>query len=144
MADVFNLQRFVDAQDSGGTYASAVEELRNGAKRSHWMWFVFPQIAGLGHSAMARRYAVGDLKEAQAYLEHPVLGARLKVCTAILTQLAASNPIEIFGVIDAQKLKSSMTLFARADPTADAFREVLDLYFDGEFDTETDRRLERQ
>jgi uncharacterized protein (DUF1810 family) len=136
----FDLDRFVTAQDSGGTYDRALAELRRGAKTSHWMWFVFPQIAGLGYSATSRRYAISALAEAQAYLAHPVLGPRLRECTAVVA--AASGSAErIFGGIDAQKLHSSMTLFHRADPDDAVFAQVLDKFFDGHPDAATDQRL---
>lgn len=105
------------------------------------MWFVFPQIAGLGHSAMAQRYSISGLSEARAYLAHHVLGARLLLCTNILTRLPSTNAIEIFGVVDSQKLQSSMTLFLRAGPPHDPFRQVLDQYFVGMADAATDQRL---
>jgi uncharacterized protein (DUF1810 family) len=141
MDDPYNLQRFVAAQDAGGTYARAVEELRRGRKTSHWMWFVFPQIAGLGHSQMSRVYAISSLDEASAYLQHPVLGPRLRECAAIVAGLAAGSAEDVFGWIDAQKLRSSMTLFLRADPEDSVFRRVLDNYFDGRPDPATDQRL---
>jgi uncharacterized protein (DUF1810 family) len=143
VADPFDLQRFLDAQDSGGTYDRALAELRAGRKRSHWMWFVFPQIAGLGHSPTARRYAISELPEAQAYLTHPVLGARLRECTDALLALdpAATDAAAILGGIDAVKLRSSMTLFARADPAEPRFAAVLGRFFGGERDPATERRL---
>ncbi|MCW2534334.1 MAG: hypothetical protein JWQ26_33 [Modestobacter sp.] len=141
MSDSFDLQRFVDAQDSGGTYAAAVRELRAGVKRGHWMWFVFPQVAGLGRSATAQRYAVSGLPEARAYLAHPVLGPRLRECTEALTELPATNAVAVFGPVDAQKLRSSMTLFSRADPDEPVFRRVLDQWFDGAEDEGTTSRL---
>jgi uncharacterized protein (DUF1810 family) len=141
MSDSFDLQRFVDAQDSGGTYAAAVRELRAGAKRGHWMWFVFPQVAGLGRSATAQRYAVSGLPEARAYLAHPVLGPRLRECTEALTELPATNAVAVFGPVDAQKLRSSVTLFSRADPDEPVFRRVLDQWFDGAEDEGTTSRL---
>jgi uncharacterized protein (DUF1810 family) len=141
MADSYNLERFVAAQDARGTYARAVEELRRGRKTSHWMWFVFPQIAGLGYSEMSRRYAIGSLDEAQAYLRHPVLGGRLVECAGIVASTQGRSAEQIFGGIDAQKLRSSMTLFSRADPDEASFREVLERYFDGEPDPATDARL---
>src|ERR1700757_3448214 len=110
--DPYDLQRFVAAQDSGGTYEQARAELRSGRKRSHWMWFVFPQIAGLGQSPTSRRYAISSLDEARAYLAHPVLGARLLDCARIVGELDDRSAEEIFGAIDAMKLRSSMTLFA--------------------------------
>jgi uncharacterized protein (DUF1810 family) len=135
-----DLERFVTAQDSGGTYRRAVAELRKGRKASHWMWFIFPQIAGLGHSAMAQAYAIGNLAEAQAYLAHPVLGPRLVECAEILASHRGLSAEQIFGGIDAIKLRSSMTLFARADPDQAIFRQVIDQYFAGP-DPETDRRI---
>jgi uncharacterized protein (DUF1810 family) len=138
MAD---LQRFVEAQDDGGTYERALAELREGRKTSHWMWFVFPQIAGLGQSQMSRRYAISDLEEARAYTAHPVLGPRLLECCHALLSHRGRSAEQILGGIDAVKLRSSMTLFARADPAAKVFREVLERYFDGEADAATDARL---
>jgi uncharacterized protein (DUF1810 family) len=135
-----DLERFVEAQDSGGTYQRAVAELRNGRKTSHWMWFIFPQIAGLGHSAMATAYAISDLAEAKAYLAHPVLGPRMIECAEILVAHRGLSAEQIFGGIDAMKLRSSMTLFANADPNAEIFRQVIDQYYDGP-DPETERRL---
>jgi uncharacterized protein (DUF1810 family) len=143
MADAWNLERFVTAQNAGDTYARAVEELRRARKTSHWMWFVFPQIAGLGFSEMSRTYAIASLAEAQAYLRHPELGPRLRECAGIVGAAQATSAEEIFGGIDAVKLHSSMTLFLRADPDEPLFRQVLDRYFDGEPDPATDRRLTR-
>jgi uncharacterized protein (DUF1810 family) len=140
-ADPYDLQRFVAAQDSGGTYDRAVAELRQGRKTSHWMWFVFPQIAGLGQSPTSRMYAISSLDEARAYLEHPVLGPRLLHCTALVCDAQRRTAEQIFGGIDALKLRSSMTLFLRADPTAQAFRQVLDQYFDGIPDSATEERI---
>jgi uncharacterized protein (DUF1810 family) len=142
MDDPYRLQRFVDAQDQGGTYDQALVELREGRKRSHWMWFVFPQIAGLGQSPTSRAYAISSLDEARAYLAHPVLGPRLIASVRVLTELQTTNAQEIFGGIDAIKLRSSMTLFARAEPGNRAFPEVLDKYFGGAFDDMTDRLLD--
>jgi uncharacterized protein (DUF1810 family) len=144
MTDRFELERFVAAQDAGGTYQRALSEIRRGRKSSHWMWFVFPQIAGLGYSATAQRYAIEGLDEARAYLDHPVLGPRLVESAAALTVLtttAERSATEIFGEVDARKLRSSMTLFSRAAPTEPLFARVLDLYFGGNADPETDRRL---
>ena len=135
-----DLERFVTAQDSGGMYRRAVAELRRGRKTSHWMWFIFPQIAGLGRSATAQTYAISNLAEAQAYLAHPVLGPRLVECTEILASHRGLSAEQIFGGIDAIKLRSSMTLFARADPDQAIFRQVIDQYFAGP-DPETDRRI---
>jgi uncharacterized protein (DUF1810 family) len=141
VSDPYELERFLDAQDRGGTYEAAVAELRSGRKRSHWMWFVFPQIAGLGHSATARRYAISSLDEAKAYLAHPVLGPRLVESARIVAGLQGSSAEDIFGGIDAMKLRSSMTLFGRADPANPVFVAVLDAYFGGVADEATDRLL---
>ena len=141
MDDPYDLQRFVEAQDAHGTYDRAVEELRRGRKTSHWMWFVFPQIAGLGYSATSRRYAISSLDEAKAYLAHPVLGPRLKECAGIVAQTQGRSAAQIFGEIDAQKLHSSTTLFMRADPDEPLFQQVLDQYFDCQADASTDQRL---
>lgn len=141
MDDPFDLERFVDAQDSGATYASAVRELERGRKQTHWMWFVFPQIAGLGHSPTAQRYAVSGLPEARAYLAHPVLGPRLVECARALLGQPDSDPVRVLGPIDAQKLRSSMTLFSRAAPEEATFTEVLDRFFGGEPDGATIERL---
>ncbi|MGN6216556.1 MAG: DUF1810 domain-containing protein [Solirubrobacterales bacterium] len=116
--DQGQLRRFVEAQDQGGTYARALAELRAGRKTSHWIWFVFPQIAGLGQSAMSQRYAIGSMEEAQAYLEHPVLGPRLVECARALLGHEGLSARQILGEIDAVKLRSSMTLFARASSLA--------------------------
>ena len=139
MSDPFDLQRFVDAQRS--TYDQALAELRAGEKRTHWMWFVFPQIAGLGRSGMAQRFALADLGEARAYVAHPVLGPRLVECARALTDLDVDDPVQVMGSIDAQKLRSSMTLFARAVPDEPVFRTVLDHYFAGTEDDATTSRL---
>lgn len=141
MQDAHRLQRFVDAQDDDGTYESALRELRDGRKRSHWMWFIFPQLAGLGQSPASRRYAISSLEEAQAYVEHPVLGPRLQECARALLQRTGGSARDIFGGIDAMKLRSSMTLFHRADPDNALYGEVLDRYFGGEPDSATDRLL---
>ena len=135
-----DLERFVKAQDSGGTYHQAVRELRNGRKTSHWMWFIFPQIAGLGRSAMAQAFAISDLAEAQAYLRHPMLGPRLVECAGIVASHRGLTAEQIFGDKDTNKLRSSMTLFAHADPEQPVFRQVIDQYYDGP-DPETERRL---
>ena len=138
--DPFDLARFVSAQDRGGTYAQALAELRAGAKRGHWMWFVFPQVAGLGRSPTSRLYAVSGLPEARAYLAHPVLGPRLAECAHAVDELAAHNASSVLGSIDAVKLRSSMTLFERAaenPETAGLFASVLDHYFDGRRDDAT-------
>jgi uncharacterized protein (DUF1810 family) len=136
-----DLERFLDAQDSGRVYERALAELREGRKTSHWMWFVFPQIAGLGQSEMSRRYAIDSLDEARAYLDHPVLGPRLLECCEALLSHHGMSAEQILGGIDAIKLRSSMTLFARASPETQTFQQVLDRYFDGEADVATDARL---
>jgi uncharacterized protein (DUF1810 family) len=140
-ADPYNLQRFVDAQDAGGTYEQAIAELRRGRKTSHWMWFVFPQVAGLGQSPTSRTYAISSLAEARAYLAHPILGSRLLQCAALVCDAQGRSAEQIFGGIDALKLRSSMTLFRHADPTAQVFRQVLDHFFGGMPDSETEQRL---
>jgi uncharacterized protein (DUF1810 family) len=141
VSDPFNLSRFVAAQDAAGTYARALDELRTGRKASHWMWFVFPQIARLGHSSTSRAYAISSLEEAHAYLRHPVLGPRLRECAGILTALARPSAEEIFGATDALKLRSSMTLFAHAAPGDPLFARVLRDYFDGARDPSTEHLL---
>ncbi len=140
-SDPYDLERFVVAQDARGTYAAALAELRAGRKVAHWMWFVFPQIAGLGLSEMSRRYAISSLEEARRYLAHPVLGERLRECGRILTELDGKTADDVFGPVDAIKLRSSMTLFARAAPEDPLFAEVLDRFFDGVADEATDARL---
>jgi uncharacterized protein (DUF1810 family) len=142
MDDPYDLERFVAAQDSAGTYERAVAELRGGRKVSHWMWFVFPQIAGLGQSATSRRFSISSLDEARAYLRHPVLGPRLAESARILTGTPHGDAARIFGGLDAQKLRSSMTLFLRAAPDEPLFGQVLGQYFDGEPDPATDRLLD--
>jgi uncharacterized protein (DUF1810 family) len=117
-ADPYRLERFVAAQDQGGTYDRAVAELRAGAKVSHWMWFVFPQVAGLGRSATAREFAISAVAEARAYLAHPVLGPRLRECARVVADGGGRSAERIFGPVDAMKLRSSMTLFAAADTPA--------------------------
>jgi uncharacterized protein (DUF1810 family) len=141
MTDPHDLARFVDAQDAAGTYQQALRELHDGHKRSHWMWFVFPQIAGLGRSPIARRYAIASLDEATAYVRHPMLGARLLACVAALNSLEGRSAEQVFGSIDALKLRSSMTLFLRADPAEPGFQQILDRYFGGLPDPATDRLL---
>ena len=136
-----DFERFVAAQDAHGTYDQALAELRAGRKTSHWMWFVFPQIAGLGRSAVAQAYAIADLDEARAYLQHPVLGPRLVTAAETLLTHRDRSADSILGGIDAIKLRSSMTLFAQADPEQTAFRTVLDRYFDGDDDPATLERI---
>ena len=142
-----DLTRFVVAQDEGGTYATALAELRAGRKRSHWMWFVFPQLLGLGRSATARYYAVAGLDEARGYMAHAVLGPRLVECARALLSLPGDDPVAVLGDVNAQKLRSSMTLFAHAaeaDEDRAAFVAVLDRYFDGVEDEVTVRRLREE
>lgn len=139
--DPYRLARFVEAQDSGGTYGRALAEIRAGHKESHWMWFVFPQIEGLGRSSTARKYAVSSLAEARAYLEHPVLGPRLLECAEAAAALPGTDAAAVFGGIDAQKLHSSATLFQRADPSEPVFSRILDKYFHGVADSASLERL---
>ncbi|HET7443526.1 MAG TPA: DUF1810 domain-containing protein [Solirubrobacterales bacterium] len=139
--DPYRLQRFVDAQEQGGTYERALAELRAGRKSGHWIWFVFPQIAGLGRSPRAQEYAIGSLAEARAYLDHPLLGPRLRGSAAALLPHAGTPAATILGGIDALKLRSSMTLFARADPAEPLFGQVLDAFYDGGADPETLARV---
>jgi uncharacterized protein (DUF1810 family) len=139
MAD--QLERFVLAQDAAGTYDQAVAELRRGQKTGHWMWFVFPQIAGLGQSATSRTFAISSLAEAKDYLAHPVLGRRLIECASIVAASRGRTAEQIFGGIDARKLHSSMTLFSRAEPAEPVFGQVLDQYFGGRPDPATEQRL---
>ena len=134
-----DLDRFVQAQAS--TYERALAELRAGRKTGHWMWFVFPQIEGLGRSPTAQHYAIAGLDEARAYLAHPVLGPRLRECASALLGVPDRSAEEILGGIDALKLRSSMTLFALAAPEEEVFRAVLDRFHDGKPDPETERRL---
>jgi uncharacterized protein (DUF1810 family) len=129
MADAYDLGRFVAAQE--GVYGRALAELQAGAKRSHWMWFIFPQIAGLGASAMAQRYAIGSLAEARAYLAHPILGERLRACTAAVNAVAGRSAHAIFGAPDDVKFRSSLTLFAAAAPDEPLFAEALTRFFGG-------------
>ncbi len=139
MSDPFDLRRFLDAQ--AHAYEQALAELRAGEKRTHWMWFVFPQVAGLGRSGMAQRFAISGLDEARAYLSHPVLGRRLVECARALTDLDTADPKRVLGSVDAQKLRSSMTLFAHAAPDEPVFRAVLDHFFHGTEDDATTARL---
>lgn len=135
----FNLERFVRAQEP--VYATVLAELRAGHKRSHWMWFIFPQLAGLGRSEMAQRYAIASGDEAAAYLAHPVLGARLRECAAVVAQQDELSAEEIFGHPDDLKFRSSMTLFADVAPDEAVFQDCIDRYFDGEPDDATLARL---
>jgi uncharacterized protein (DUF1810 family) len=139
MTDRFNLERFVEAQEH--VYDEVRRELRAGRKASHWMWFVFPQIAGLGHSPTSVRFAIASLDEAKAYLAHPLLGARLVECARLALEAEGRSAREIFGAIDEVKFRSSITLFARAAPGEDVFRRCLDKYFAGAPDDATLERL---
>ncbi len=137
-----DLQRFISAQNAGGTFERATAELRSGRKTGHWIWFVFPQIAGLGRSSTSREFAISSLAEAEAYLRHPVLGPRLAECARILTDLRGRTAEQIFGALDAQKLRSCMTLFARAAPGEPLFTQVLSQYFADVPDLATDQLLQ--
>jgi len=138
---VDDLERFLAAQDNSGTFARAMSELRAGRKRSHWMWFVFPQLAGLGHSEMSQTYAIASLDEAREYLADPVLGWRLRESAAALLEHPARSAEEILGPVDALKLRSSMTLFAAADPEEAVFAGVLEAFYGGEPDPATEALL---
>ena len=138
-SDPFDLQRFVDAQ--AGVIDRVREELGRGRKASHWMWFVFPQIEGLGFSPMAQRYAVSSLAEARAYLAHPVLGPRLRELTAVVTAVPNRTAHEIFGSPDDIKFRSCLTMFAEAAPGELVFRKALERFYDGETDQATLERL---
>jgi len=138
-SDPYDLQRFVEAQAS--VIDEVREELRDGRKRSHWMWFVFPQIAGLGHSPMAQKYAISGRAEAAAYLQHPVLGPRLRECTRLVNEVQGRDIEEILGSIDAMKFRSSMTLFAQVAEDKRDFQDALAKYFGGKLDEMTLARL---
>lgn len=133
-----DLSRFVDAQN--GMFETALAEITSGRKRSHWMWFVFPQLRGLGHSAMARHYGIASLNEARDYLAHPLLGTRYKASVAALNKLAVADAVGVFGVTDAMKLRSSLTLFELAGPSP-MIGEALKRFFDGQRDEATIRIL---
>ena len=137
----FDLERFVRAQQA--VYPAALAELRAGRKTSHWMWFVFPQLAGLGRSELSMRYAIGSLDEARAYVAHPVLGTRLRACATALLATDGRTAAEIFGPIDALKLCSSMTLFSRAAPDEPIFGRVLERFCSAQPDAATDALLAR-
>jgi uncharacterized protein (DUF1810 family) len=141
MTTTYNLERFVEAQESGGTYRQALSELQLGSKRGHWMWFIFPQIAGLGSIPTSVKYAISSLEEAQAYLKHDVLGPRLLECSVAVSTHTGRSAADIFGGIDAKKLRSSMTLFLRAAPGETVFKTVLAQFFDGQPDPATDELL---
>ena len=139
MSDPYDLQRFVEAQQP--VYPRVVSELGAGRKQSHWMWFIFPQIEGLGHSAMAQRYAIGSRAEAVAYLDHPVLGPRLRECARLVSAVAGKDIHAILGSPDDMKFKSSMTLFAKIAADNADFAAALQKYYGGEFDEATIARL---
>ena len=132
-------EHFIDAQEP--VYATALHELEAGRKQSHWMWFIFPQIAGLGFSSMSQCFALGSLAEAQSYLSHPVLGERLRECTSAVLKHPHRSAYAILGSPDDMKFHSSMTLFSRAAPEEPLFREALETFFDGEEDAATLARL---
>lgn len=131
----YDLDRFLKGQ--ARNYDAALREIRDGCKRSHWMWYVFPQIQGLGYSSTAQYYAIKDLGEAKAYLQHPILRERLLEISGALLQLNTRNASQVFGWPDDMKLRSSMTLFAEAEPTCEVFQKVLDQYFGGKKDENT-------
>ncbi len=139
MGDPYNFQRFVDAQEP--VFDQVCSELRNGSKRSHWMWFIFPQIDGLGHSAISVKYSISSLEEARAYLNHPTLGPRLRECTRLVNQIEGRSIEDIFGYPDDMKFHSSITLFANAASDSQVFRDALQKYFNGELDQLTLDRL---
>jgi uncharacterized protein (DUF1810 family) len=134
-ADRFDLDRFIEAQRD--IYPQALNEIRAAQKRGHWMWFVFPQIQGLGFSETSRRYAIEGLGEARAYLAHPLLGPRLVACAEAMLALPGRSALEILGSPDDSKLRSSTTLFAEVSPTGSVFHQVLERYFDGQADERT-------
>jgi uncharacterized protein (DUF1810 family) len=143
MRPPFDLNRFAAAQDP--VYAAVTAELRKGRKQSHWMWFIFPQIAGLGSSDMAQRYAIESLEEAREYLAHPVLGLRLRECTALVLEIEGKSAGDIFGYPDTMKFQSCMTLFCHAarEDTESVFRDALERFYDGQQDGQTVAKLEQ-
>ena len=141
MEDKFNLQRFVEAQK--GSHNSALKEIKNGKKQSHWMWYVFPQLKGLGRSSTSQFYGIGSKAEAKAYLHHPILGARLIEITNVLLTITDKTALEIFGQPDDLKLKSSMTLFALVAEDSTMFISVLEKYYDGKLNWKTKEMIEQ-
>jgi uncharacterized protein (DUF1810 family) len=133
--DEYNLQRFLDAQ--AGIYDQVLQELESGRKGSHWMWFIFPQIKGLGFSSTSKFFAISSISEARAFVAHPVLGSRLGECICIILELERHSAKDIFGDIDSQKLASSMTLFANVTEPDSIYQRVLDKYFEGDHDNRT-------
>jgi len=142
MDDPYNLQRFVDAQQP--VFAGVIEELKRGNKRGHWMWFIFPQLKGLGMTAQSNFFGIASLQEAAAYLQHSVLGPRLKQCTQLVNAVEGRSAEDVFGQIDAMKFRSSMTLFAQATPDNRIFIDALQKYFAGESDPLTINYLRKQ
>ena len=132
MDDPYNLQRFVDAQQH--VFAGVIAELKQGSKRGHWMWFIFPQLKGLGRTAQSKFFGISSVQEAAAYLRHAVLGPRLIECTQLVNAIEGRSAEDIFGEIDAMKFRSSMTLFAHATPENQMFTDALGKYYAGEFD----------
>ncbi|WP_345955941.1 DUF1810 domain-containing protein [Mucilaginibacter sp. PAMB04168] len=141
MSNEQNLKRFLDAQETD--YAIALSEIKNGKKRSHWMWYIFPQIQGLGLSSTSQYYAIKNLQEAKAYLQHPVLGKRLIEISSVLLTIGDNDAHNIFGSPDDMKLKSSMTLFSSIENTLPVFKQILDLFFGGEADQKTNNVLNK-
>ena len=141
MSDNPDLERFVVAQEAAHTYHEALAELKAERKTGHWMWFIFPQLIGLGRSPMAQQYSIGSLAEANAYLDHPVLGPRLLDCVRTVGECRVPRAADVFGPVDATKLRSSLTLFMRARPSEPIFAQVLDRFFEGSPDPETDMRI---
>ena len=137
-----NLDRFVYAQET--TYGNALSEIRNGKKSSHWMWYIFPQVEGIGKSDVSRRYAIFSLEEAKAYLQHPLLGNRLREISSAVLSLEGKSAVDIFDRTDARKLKACMTLFHLASPDESVFIQVLEKYFDGRFNRQTVRFLKER
>ncbi len=137
--DAYNLQRFVAAQE--GVFGQVRSELRSGRKTSHWIWFIFPQIAGLGHSSIARQFAISSRGEAASYLKHPILGPRLRECTGLVNQVQDRSIEQIFGDVDSLKFRSSMTLFAHATEDNELFLDALQKYYGGHFDELTLQRI---
>lgn len=142
MDDPHNLERFIDAQRAD--YEKALSEIRSGRKRSHWMWYIFPQVEGLGVSAMAQRYAIKSVAEARAYLGHPVLGARLRTCAEALVSLESRSVEQIFGFPDDRKLRSCATLFGAVSPAGSVFHRLLEKYFQGELDMKTIEKIKAE
>ena len=135
MNDRFNLSRFIEAQE--GDYSDVLDELKRGKKAGHWIWYVFPQMASLGHSAMSERYSISCINEARAYIGHPILGPRLVECTELILAVEGKTAEQIFGSLDAMKFRSSMTLFSHVGEADSVYQRALSKYFDGEPDPKT-------